>query len=109
MGHTNLIPCQDISLKSILNLGINGYNSAIFGDKLIDDDFVSEIENCDIVSLLETHATGKSLSLPGFHEPFRSDRPLTKKLNKSFGGVAVFVRESLIKSKLVHLLKKNKI
>ena len=91
----------EINIKS---WNINGYNSGIFGN-----DCVSEIENCDIVSLLETHATGKSLSLPGFHEQFRSDRPLTKKLNKSFGGVAVFVRESLIKSKLVHLLKKNKI
>ena len=50
---------------------------------------------CDIVVLTETHAFNQDLSLPGFSKPFRRDRNISKRCHKSFGGIAVFIKDCL--------------
>ena len=72
-----------------------------FGDKLEHKDFLAEIENYDVVTLVETHAFGMELRIPGFHKPIRKDRPISKNGKKSFGGIAVFVRKELWDKKII--------
>ena len=86
----------------LLSWNINNYKSSCLGDKLKDIDFLHQIADCDIVSLVETHATGHDLSLPGFSSPFRIDRPISKGAKKAFGGVAVFLKSYLTDSKNVY-------
>ena len=71
------------------------------GDKLEHGDFLQEVQGYDVVTLLETHAKGLDMCIPGFHKPFRKDRLISKKGNKSFGGIAVFVRQELWNRKVI--------
>ena len=84
---------------------INGYNSKYLGNKLLDCDFLNEVKAFDIVSLLETHAYGKDLQLPGYKSPFRRDEAPRGKTKKSFGGIAVFVKDYLIAEKVIKWVK----
>lgn len=67
----------------------------------MDPDFLKEVLSFDIVSLTETHAFQQDLSLFGFKSPFRKDRAPTSKSRKSFGGIAVFVKDYLIENQIV--------
>ena len=59
---------SSVSMKiSVWNL--NGYKSRIIGNKLSDEDFLNEIKNDAIVSIVETHIhseTTEKLCIPGF-------------------------------------------
>ena len=71
------------------------------GNKFLQNDFLEQVLNYDIVVLTETHAYGHDLSLPGFSKPFRRDRSIPKGGHKSFGGIAVFIKDSLASKKVV--------
>ena len=85
----------------IKSWNINGFKSKDSGNKFLQSDFLHETENYDIVILTETHAYGEELRLPGFIAPFRRDRTMLKKCRKSFGGIAVFIKESLYQYKAI--------
>ena len=53
----------------------------------------------DIVSLVETHSASQDLHIPGFSKPWQITRKKTGK--KSYGGIAVFVKEALFKEKVI--------
>ena len=86
----------------IKSWNINGIRSKDFGSKFLQNDFLAEIENYDVVILTETHACGQNLFLPGFISPFRRDRSISKNGRKSFGGIAVFIKECLHSKKAIH-------
>ena len=44
---------------------IEGHNSTIFGNKLVDHEFLKVISKCDIVGLTELHAN-EEVSTPGY-------------------------------------------
>ena len=77
----NFVEKFELKIKS---WNINGFNSALFGNKLLDNEFLDEVTSFDIVSLVETHAYGKDLYLPGYKPPFRRDRPIIKKVSEIF-------------------------
>ena len=52
------------------------------------------IKGCDIISLVETHSRGDDLEIKGFSRTFQLTRN-AKKGRKAFGGIAVFVKDSL--------------
>ena len=89
---------------------LNGFNSKDFGNKLENIDFLNGIKNVDIIGITETHASKEHfLSIPGYSNPFMSSRKLSDKNNKASGGLAVFVKDYLIDSKLVcHIPTNNK-
>ena len=94
------------SIKSLV-WNINNFQTKISGNKLLDNDFLTLVDQQDIVALVETHAKkGVTMDIPGFCEPFRKDRPLTKKCNKAHGGIAVFVKQDLIETKAVTEVKR---
>ena len=77
---------------------INGYKSVNLGNKLQDIDFLREIKEDDIVGLSETHINDgvlDKLCIPGFKRISFRNRPLKKKSKKSYGGIAVFAKESI--------------
>ena len=78
---------------------IDGFNSADFGNKLEDKDFLSVVEGYDIITLIETHSANDDLSIPGFCKPLQLNRP--KNGNKAFGGIAVFIKMVLWENKTV--------
>ena len=80
---------------------INGCISKLHGNKFENKEFLDQLLNFDIVTIVETHALGKSLDIPGFYRPFRKDRQLKGKGRKSFGGIAVFVKKELIENKII--------
>ena len=54
----------------ITSWNLNGYKSRHFGSKLIHHDFLSEIENSDVVGLTETHIHKEvlgDLHIPGYN------------------------------------------
>ena len=79
----------------IKSWNINGFKSKDLGNKLLQRDFLDETSNYDIVVLTETHAYGHDLSLPGFCLYLRRERKISKKCKKSFGGIAIFIKECL--------------
>ena len=79
---------------------IHGCKSKIIGNKLNDTEFLREIKNDDIVALIETHIHREvedELSIPGFRRLNHKNRSLDKNSFKSSGGIAVFVKEALMK------------
>ena len=75
---------------------INGYKSKILGNKLIDFDFLREIQDDDIIGLTETHindGTIEQLSIPGFKRITFKNRPLKSK--KGSGGIAIFAKNTI--------------
>ena len=82
---------------------INNVNSKTFGEKLCSADFLEKVKDCYIVSLVETHASGQELFIPDFGKPFQLIRG--KKGKKTFGGIAVFVRQELLENKGVTLVE----
>ena len=95
------------SIKSMV-WNINNFQSKTSGNKLLDDDFIDIAAKQDIVTIVETHAKkGVSMDIPGFREPFRKDRPLTKKGYKAHGGIAVFVKQELIEANAITEIKRS--
>ena len=79
---------------------IHGYKSKIVGNKLNDLDFLREIHHDDIVALVETHTNSQvedDLIIPGFHRLKNMNRLPDKNSFKSSGGIALFVKEPLLK------------
>ena len=73
---------------------IGGYNSRVIGNKLIHNDFLDNIKDCDIVGLAETHihdGTLNKLSIPGFSRVHYLIRKANSK-GKGSGGVAIFCK-----------------
>ena len=77
---------------------INGCKSRIVGNKLADPDFLEEVHKCDIVGIGETHIHDEileELSIPGFILLKYKNRKKSTRNNKSFGGIAIFVKPEI--------------
>ena len=77
---------------------INGYKSRIVGNKFADPDFLVEVQKCDIVGIGETHIHDEileELSIPGFVLLKYKNRKKSTRNNKSFGGIAIFVKPEI--------------
>ena len=88
---------QTIQLSS---WNIHGIKSKLLGNKLSDRDFLKEIINDDILSIVETHVHNgneEELNIPGFHCIKHKSRFKHKNSNKGSGGLAVFIKPSLLK------------
>ena len=86
---------------------IRGYTSKIIGNKLIHNDFIEKIKDCDVVGLAETHIHEEilnKLSIPGFIRIHYLIRKANSK-SKGSGGVAVFCKPHI--SKYVTPVKNN--
>ena len=100
-------PLRKFQLK-VKAWNINGYNGRDIGNKMLDPEFLKEVTPYDIVALFETHAFNTELSLPGFKLISRKDRRVKEKSKKSFGGIAVFVKENIaFKTRIVHIQTNN--
>ena len=85
---------KSLSVK-ISSWNINGYNSKSIGNKLLDPDFLNEIQDDGIVGVVETHMHDKileKLSIPGFKLLHAKNRSISKNSKKGYGGLAVFIR-----------------
>ena len=66
--------------------------------KLDDPDVMESMAAHDLVCLAETHCSYNDCpSLPGFAKPVQNIRGKSSNANKHFGGLAVFVKESIRK------------
>ena len=84
------------SLKIIV-WNIQGTRSNLLGNKLCNQNFLSEVKESDIVCLVETHENESSdLALTGFRQLISVRR--TKTRVKSSGGIAVFIRQTLVEA-----------
>ncbi len=84
----------------VTSWNLNGYKSRHFGNKLIHRDFISEIGNSDIVGLTETHIHKEilgELDIPGYSRIAYKNETITGKTKKGHGGIAVFIKEHLVK------------
>ena len=80
---------------------IKGFNSRIVGNKLMDPDFLSEIDESDIIGLSETHIYDgilNELDIPGFTLVEYKNRPKIRNVNKASGGLAVFAKDNIAKN-----------
>ena len=91
----NSIETQNINSIKICYWNVHGRKSQIFGDKLLDPEFLQNLENSDIVSLTELHTEEKDIFLPGYRLLKTKLRNKQHKSSKVGGGMAVFIRENL--------------
>ena len=77
-------------------MNINNFQSKTAGNKLQNEDFVALSSKFDVFGIAETHAKYDSdINITGFSNPFQSFRA-SKNHHKAFGGIAVFVKSSLM-------------
>ena len=79
---------------------IHGYKSRQIGNKLQHDDFLEIQKDVDFIGLTETHIYDEildKLCIPGFRLIAYKNRNKNLKSNIASGGIAVFVREKLVK------------
>ena len=79
---------------------INGFNSRTIGIKLVDRGFLRVLRDIDIVCLTETHMHRGNLNylnIPGFQILGYKNREKNKKSNTAPGGIAIFVRENVLR------------
>ena len=77
---------------------IQGYKSRILGNKFLEPDFLSEINDSDVVGILETHTYDEildKLDIAGFTRLKYKNRKKFKKANKSSGGISIVVKSEL--------------
>ncbi len=77
---------------------IHGVKSQIINDKLLDPEFLKNLNNSDIVSLSELHTEEKDVFLPGYRLLKQKIRKKTHKGTKIGGGIAVFAKEDIYDS-----------
>ena len=79
---------------------IHGYYSRDIGNKLRVKDFLDIIKNDDFVGVTETHIHEgilEELSIPGYHCLSFKNRKKNSKSNTAAGGIAIFVKQNLVK------------
>ena len=97
LDNVNIEPFTKFSLN-VLCWNINNYCSRVFGNKLLDPDFLKVTHGYDVVGLVETHSKpNDDLYITGFGKPFVKLRPMIKK-KKAFGGISVFIKQEIIES-----------
>ena len=65
-----------------------------------DPDFLSEMNDSDVVGILETHIYNEileKLDIAGFTRLTYKNRKKFKKANTSSGGVALFIKHKIVK------------
>ena len=85
---------------------IHGYKSRQSGIKLKDPNFLSIVEDADVVSRTETHIHDEilgNLSIPGFILRSYKNRQKNVKSGTAAGGIAVFVKQHV--SNLISVVK----
>lgn len=84
-------------MASIVKIGfwnIHCHRSKILGDKLVDNEFLNVISDCDIIGLGEIQSHDE-VSLPGFVSKKQKIRKKNSKGPRIAGGVGVFVKEGI--------------
>ena len=71
---------------------IHGWTSKVIGNKLTNSDFLSNINECDLVCLSEIHCE-KEVSIPGFISLKQKIREKSHRGPKISGGIGVFIKE----------------
>ena len=74
------------------------YYSSLVGNKFSDSDFLTQIENSDIIGLSETHIYDEvvsELDIPNFTRIGYKNRDKFKKANKTSGGIAIFAKNEI--------------
>ena len=87
---------NDVIKFSFWNL--NGYKSKTIGNKLISQDFLEAIAECDVIGLAETHIHSRildELAIPGFSRIDYKIREPHSKGKCGSGGIALFSKEHL--------------
>ena len=95
---TRFTPLSPITVPiQISAWNMNGSRSRIFGDKLSDSSFLTEVKNDDIIALVETHNTDKNdtLSIPGYKRVKVKNRPTINNSGKNTGGLACFAKPEI--------------
>ena len=95
---TRFTPLSPITVPiQISAWNMNGSRSRIFGDKLSDNSFLTEVKNDDIIALVETHNTDKNdtLSIPGYKRVKVKNRPTINNSGKNTGGLACFAKPEI--------------
>ena len=88
-------------------LNINNFQSKTLGNKFENSDFLAVSKKFDIFGIVETHALSSSdLNIAGFSDPFQCLREC-KGGSKAFGGIAVFVKNELMKCKGITRVRTN--
>ena len=85
----------------ISSWNINGYKSKLFGNKLCLSEFLHEVQVSELVGITETHAYDgmlENLEIPGFERVALKNKAMNINYRKGHGGIAVFVKEHLVKS-----------
>ena len=79
---------------------IQGYNSQIIGNKLLNKDFLDEVKGADFVGLAETHIHDQVLSdldIPGYERKHYKNRKAHSNGKCGSGGIAIFCKPDLSK------------
>ena len=77
---------------------LKGYTSKLCGNKLISEDFLNEVADCDVIGLVETHVHSKTLDelcIPGYSRLHFLNREPHSNGNCGSGGLAVFCKEHI--------------
>ena len=94
MGKISFSNNVKLSFWNIDQLYVNEYDARIC--KLDNPDVIADLVGDDIVVLAETHCGwNDNPTLPGFAKPHQHIRPKSKNAKKHYGGIAVFVKESI--------------
>ena len=93
--------CNDNAWNNVrVKLGawnIQGIMSSVYGNKCQNNEFLENIVSSDIIGLTETHTSSDTeIQVPGFHV-IAKHRPRHVKACNSSGGIAVCIRDSLVK------------
>ena len=77
---------------------IQGYKSQILGIKLLNQEFLKEINGCDIVGLAETHVHTQvlaDLDIPGYVRIHFKNRKSHSNGRCGSGGIAIFCKPDI--------------
>ena len=85
---------SDVCISSLIcgYWNINGHSSKYLGDKLLDQEFINVVSECDIIGLGEIQSE-RDVDIPGFKRIKQKIREKNSIGPKIAGGLGVFVRE----------------
>ena len=80
---------------------IQGYKSKILGNKLLNQEFLNEVNGCDIIGLAETRIHTQvlaDLNIPGYDRKHYKNRKAHTNGKCGSGGIAIFCKPGIAKS-----------
>ena len=87
--------CSQVNFLRIIQWNVEGINSTLYGNKLMNEQFQNTVLGHDIIALTETQCGEDTpVSLPGYYI-FRSTREKHTQAKKYSGGIAVGVKNNI--------------